>query len=1061
MKNYLRNLFVLTFLSFTFTACQNFFNSELKEKLDEAVEIANSSELTVEFNLRNSNSGKIVPQGILKVKRGEIFKFEFTVKNGYIFDGIFNVWGKDNGKNTKILNTSEVILFEKKSEYNAGVGSTNYSYEAKILKDVYNDFLINPSIRLDSSISHPEGSALPVIRDMKVTNRYGDGHLVDYFDLDLYVEDKELDLEEKIVIDFYDVSDEDYEPTLAASVEYYVIPDDIGNGNYQIHTNVDLRDVDGLFDYEYYPDWNYELGKYMLTATVDNAMGSASKSYDKPLKKQSYSKTQVQIYNYYNIYYSDPALIWNQTCFVDYDFIQHSTEFSKTLKLMVCDFDKDGFGFLPDGRKNSIKYGFCQNFNEIETLELNNVISDYNAFDFESEYNEMQPLWYEASQIIDVIPSEPDPESSYFYENGDKENGAFLENKYNEMVKEYNEELEKYNNEIKPHNEWLCAECEAGYQKYDRKGEQDKAIINIPFPSNIDPKKNIYIKVATDNGINGKKYEVFTISAPPKIRSIDVNPSEDEPDINKVNIEFFDSGWETELTIYNSPESENLNYTLSGHFDESFDKSYPFYVYSHNKIDYPYKNMERQFHLCSYGYGTYTTEKKQLPLKKISSDAEIEIKSAGKNTETHIISVNVDKDILNQFDRVFWVKYWFEKDENDQDENDHKGEWIRGSAVSEVSLSDDNKISFEEETIEFYDKKNLKERVEYRFEIMGVKDAVKYWMDSPFIITETDERIEDNKAPYVEVYLDIDWETWDMYPTNIKANYLGSFLTVESFPSDVGGHLDENTKVSIDIFRVINEEKKLLEESIELTNCPIDKYLNIPISDLKNGRYELELSISDTKENSSTFGDIFFNVDRKTVSMNEIEMHGSSFKIKNNDATSYTLNYFDTSKNSWGTPQKVELENGESSDIGKNGMFQLRFGKDAPHPADNNVSYPYLFHFPERKLNARDLWILRNSVRVFTDQPFFIHTIKSNVDWGNDVDAWENHQSFSYAMDEAGYLPFEGSEVDPVYKTGDYSSSPFIYNIPWDKLDKKYAAIVIIWGDNKRELIPIDMSKKY
>lgn len=1052
MKHILRSILVIFFCSFIFTGCLNFLDgSNLKKQIESVIEIANAKEINVEVNLRNTRCGSVTPAGVSKRKKNVPFEMELTVKSGYSFEGAFNLFEKSGGKTTRLKNADEIISFVEKSRYNAGVGNWNYIYEVTLLTDDYDSILINPDISNPSSIEPPK------ILDVKIDFRYGNEKKIwDYFDVQLYVEcDSEPN--NLIYTSFID-SWGDFIDGEWMGCMYDADIEDVGNGNYRMSGTVDLRDT-----------WLMDGEEHKLILYVEND-GNVRGSYEvePPFVFQAYSKTKVQVYNAEDTLYYIYAGLNNSDSIVCDEFAKSEDSllsFANDLKLIVFDIDEDGLGYNKEGKVVELKYGVCQNPDEIETLELTNTISEYSVYDFKCEFEELMPKFEKVhhehqdwQKLYGHFELEECPDCELT-------SAQDVWNHHNEYLIQLGSTSDIPQTDLSAFDFDLRVERDFAFfnerhkvyeilEKYRNQAFRNKSIVKLELPENLDKKKDIYIKVSSENGIDNQKYVLFTISAPPMVLGTEIN--EDRININLQEQNNSDIpriySFNPDLKKWVGSNYRNINTNSA---------DYGFYLSSVNNYNYrPDENslIGRSYNLHTLGIRKYEIGVIDSTIKKFPSDGQIEVQSNGVNSGMHTISLTLDRDIYNQFEAVFITYGVYSK--------------------KRICLSEDNVYSFNAETRDFY-ASNGKYRIDYPMTVFGVKNGVSYETD--FIIEASDDRVKDNVSPSVNIEGDWNWDLFDMVVINVTVDFTGNFLTIMGTPFDVGNNLPDMVPVEIVI-------KKMDGEYIEKISGEGDKtkYLNIPVGHLENGTYAVSMLIKDKEGNVGNFELVKFKNNRESVSdkIKIIKTGENKWTINAEEANAqkYALSYFDVSGNLW-KPLETSGNVSAPAEYEKTGFFQLHLNNpDREFKFYNNFKCHYLFHYPEEKVVDRDFQLWRNSIRINTDKPFFIHFIESDTDWGKDVDEWEGHQSYSYSINDndlyvpyyedlfngnnqrfyediKGYSsPYTGTEINPCVVDGDYSVTPYVCQIPWDQLDKKYAAAVIIWADNKKSLIPLETS---
>ncbi len=1132
MRLCLKLCFVLLLGFGFFCGCANFMNgSELKDELDKAVEIANSSEIGIEINLKNKNSGKISPTGVSKIKMGVPFEIELTVTSGFLFDGKFSVYDKSDGRPQKIDCPEECVKFDKKSEYTVGTGITNYVYEVTVLKKNISSILINPDI------TNLSVTTAPALHSLEIINRYEGSNLFDYFTVELTVEDGSC-LEEMVEVRFLDETGKSYVTDGSGYMPYPATVSDIGNGLYHLYFDIDLRDKGPAIS---------EGATFKIEATVkndgkreDGKNFSASIMSDKMQTKYSYSRTQVKVFNrlngWINMYPTGP---YPPLAAKDYMNTEEGiANHSKTIRLIVLECDENGRDKNVDGQQMSIRYGFCQDKSQLDELQTDHIIPFYTAYDFENECAEIQRIASNAVQMLDFPQEQTYKIIDEVLEDWDMKTENYRLWIYNEIEGVYpnpvqvseDEEMllldpllevmdKKYETEqslLENVSAGMNQELNDNFLKYFHKGEMDCSIIEIPLPSRYDPYKDFYVKVDTDNGINGKKYDVFKFPAAPKIVYAKIENSELT---YRLHLQSSDARPGIYRYVYNEYENKckwddhlraEDDFVIPSEFVNN-NLDYHFYLYSESSKNKTYltnKGLECYFFQDSIDTIKYTVKKESEPLEKFPSTVKTEIHSDGLNSGTHTITMSLDNNAFSKYDQVF-IKY-------KQDGNDIYVEPVKSSGSA---------VSFTVPTADFYVGKfeglnKTCERKEFSYSLVGSKDGRAYTTE--YKISKEDQRIEDNISPIVPEGFDFSDSSYLLTRNDLILDSTGSFLTLKGGFTDQGdGFLfdsDNNMEATIK-FTGLNYTAYDEEFNVKF---PVDKYLNIPVGHLKKGDYKVDVKIKDKRGNTGSFLTpeiAIFKVDRKKIpeGYKLLNPSGNNIELKFSDTGKgrYYIDFFDGSQ--WRSVDEGKVLKGESSqqkNLGKSGLVRVLVNEGYSEIGYNNtVSYPFYAHVPSEAVSERDYQLLKNSLRIYSDKPFFVHILQSETDYGRSIDDWENSQLLTKSYEKrtpvtepvrpsepdsmnypdfdywyeayceyldseeykeytkkyeeyreyiefVKYESFFGSEINPVYVTENHSSSPYIYNFPWNKLTKKYAVAVITWADNKRYIVPIDMSLK-
>lgn len=154
-KVVLKTLSILS-ICITFFSCTNFMNgSDLKQKIDEAVEYANASSYPI---LVTSNYGKISPNGIVDCKKSDSINIMFTADSDYQFIR-WHVVDKSTGQE---IENQDYITFENEMEI-----STSFTFE-KINPEI--NFVVEPYCEIRPAVvsTSPLYDSNGVYRDRRI-----------------------------------------------------------------------------------------------------------------------------------------------------------------------------------------------------------------------------------------------------------------------------------------------------------------------------------------------------------------------------------------------------------------------------------------------------------------------------------------------------------------------------------------------------------------------------------------------------------------------------------------------------------------------------------------------------------------------------------------------------------------------------------------------------------------------------------------------------------------------------------------------------------------------------
>lgn len=422
----------------------------------------------------------------------------------------------------------------------------------------------------------------------------------------------------------------------------------------------------------------------------------------------------------------------------------------------------------------------------------------------------------------------------------------------------------------------------------------------------------------------------------------------------------------------------------------------------------------------------------------IPSSSEIQIEGGAVDSNRQTIKVKVDQSIYNQFDKVYLTKYV---------------ESESSKFFGEASYSS-GYICFDTETKDFYDTtKTLGvvskiSRINYDFSLEGVKDGVCYTTDFSIPSTRT---LKDNVGPIIQ-----------LLATNEYMDYTGSVLCLRGPVLDYGSNFSGNYTFKV---RYEGITEAYTEERTE--SCWWEYVPKIPIGHLMDGYYDIYVTITDVNNNSTTECLKNFFKRRPSYSVNIDTNTTSIFSLKKNtfDSNSYVYS-IDTL-----SPDATSWENkkmGSSAWSNNNtpgftlaeGFVRayVRLNKESLDP----VSKPIIGHFPilsaaDARTTMTDFLTMNNGVLIYTNRGFFVHTLASDIDWGDDISDWESHALIKSNINIpfSGCEVFDGTEYGIICKNGDYTQTPYNYQYPLSNIKTKYAVTIIYFADGKKYLIPV------
>lgn len=397
MKN---KIIYLLFLLLFITSCKNFSNgSDLINKLDETINLANAQEFPIEFLLLDSSAGSIYPIGIQKYKKNQTFQIQLSLYDGVILKG-FNVYAKE-GSSKKIIENA--ISFSTPEEIKQ-TGQILYKIDCKVLDDS-NELLIVPILENNNDKNPPKiinNENYPLIINRTENQPITDiQNRTDSVYLSFIIQEIENTPINDALIHFY--SDSEHK-NLFGTINVNLNVQSYINNFFNCNTFFTLDKVDFIAeDIEFY-----------MGVEISDGYNNSISYLDKKLKKHFTSKSKLVIYN------SNPGDPLTQLAPIEInktDCENYNPTDSITLKIL----DLDDF-YIDSDNKPIIKWGYTQNeidlenitYKTIDTYEqdsefpLNNIIiGDKNKNTYIKVITEPETYFNENKENVFVIPATP------------------------------------------------------------------------------------------------------------------------------------------------------------------------------------------------------------------------------------------------------------------------------------------------------------------------------------------------------------------------------------------------------------------------------------------------------------------------------------------------------------------------------------------------------------------------------------------------------------------------------------------------------------------------------
>ncbi len=571
--------------------------------------------------------------------------------------------------------------------------------------------------------------------------------------------------------------------------------------------------------------------------------------------------------------------------------------------------------------------------------------------------------------------------------------------------------------------------------------------------------KNTYIKIVSSALFNNKEENIFVIPAAPDTLLTKVYPGTGmgiwmDVIVKKASIPESDTDASAYYYIHDGdkhPTDPDIFYY------NKYWTDYGAYIYNikdntteiepcyYLQSSYDYKVDGKSYSI----YGPIT--EKKLAVENIDSEItylphmdekDFSIEAGPLNSGYHLIKLDYSEELLNQFDS-FLVEIW------------RDNVYVNVQAVETLGK---DYILAKIPTQYFYGSNATKtNRIDEKFKITGIKNGAAY--STEYTISSTNTHIMDNMSPSVNITYSID--PHQSYIDIPKPDDIGSGIKIKTL-----GMINKFYDVTYKItgITVGYEEEKTL-------SIPLDKSPAIPIAHLRNGQYNISVTVYDEAGNSTT-KNISYEKNRSEVPLRSLEFikgtgsnsvqisrvlkMGKDFK-KLIDEKPYVYGINSTTKG-W------TLLGNSNSDVWQPEKVNSVVTYDYNLPSDSlflkgfyGSYYPIMAHYPldQTPPQLKEYMILSDSIAVYTDKSVFIHTLCSEYDWGKNYKDWEFHSEMNVVNDEK--YPFANlgnKEFNMVFKSGDHLTSPYFYSIPWSDIEKfPYAAVIIYYADNTAKLV--------
>lgn len=587
--------------------------------------------------------------------------------------------------------------------------------------------------------------------------------------------------------------------------------------------------------------------------------------------------------------------------------------------------------------------------------------------------------------------------------------------------------------------------------------------ISLSSISIDDKTKNTYIKIVSSALFNNKEENIFIIPATPNTQFTRVYPGTGngiwmDVIIKKTSIPGSDTEAKAYYFIhdgegsYNNPDKFYFNSFWTDYGSYIFNTKnnqteiQPFY-YLQSSYDYKINDTS------NYSiYGSITDKKlanesndSQITPLTAMTESKFSITPGPKNSGYHLIKLDYTEELINQFD-----SFLIEICRSDV--------YVEVRSVETVGK---DYIIAKIPTQCFYSNTQKTQRVEEKIRITGIKDGAAY--PTEYTISNTNQYITDNISP-----------TLNITSSTIFLDPFQSYMAINK-PDDIGSGLNISGMVN----QYYNVDYKITgitvgHNEVKSINVPSDKSPTIPIAHLRNGQYDISITVYDKAGNSTT-KTITYNKSRLDVPFRSLEFtNGTTTNTvqvikdysKLNDAGLYiykmvykmatgdfTWTLLDTNNLEWtNNSTKTTSKTDNIKLTNENSVTQVPAFLKGFYGSYN----PIMTHYPlNQKPTLKEYMILSENIAVYTDKPIFVHTLCSEYDWGENYKDWEFHSEQNIQYD-VSYTDPGIKEFNMIFESGNHLTSPYFYNIPWDNIEKfPYAVVLIYYADNTAKLVRI------